>query len=508
MTAGLKTYTQKRDFKKTGEPEPKIQKTGKHLKFAVQHHIARKDHYDLRLEWNGALLSWAVPKGPSYNVADKRLAIQVEDHPLEYRNFEGTIPKGQYGGGTVMLWDEGFWEPQTDVEDGLRSGALKFILKGRRLKGKWTLIRLDAKAGEEKNNWLLIKENDEYTQGESGIEIFDTSIRTGRTMAQIETCEHEKKTKNPFSKTDIQLAKLVDTVPEGNSWLYELKYDGYRILAYVEFGSIRLLTRNGNDCTERFRAVAVSLAEWAGDRAMVLDGEMVVTDSDGKTDFQALQNYMRSPGEEALTYIVFDILALDGTDLRNNTLTERKNKLDALMKNAPENLHYSKHVQGKVSESFQAACRANLEGVVGKKADSVYSGTRNGDWIKLKCDRRQEFVVGGYTLTPKKTSGISALLLGVYEGKNLVFAGRAGTGLSAKSMKELEEKFEKLKSASSPFARTPSVKKDEKITWLKPVTVAEVKFAEWTKDDVLRQASFKGIRTDKNPLDVIRERAE
>ena len=222
------------------------------LRFVVQHHLARKDHFDFRLEWDGALMSWAVPKGPSYNTRDKRLAIQVEDHPLEYRNFEGIIPKGEYGGGVVMLWDEGFWEPYGNVEQALRDGAIKFVLKGRRLKGKWALVRLKAKEGETKDNWLLLKEKDEYAKSIDGISDFTTSIRTGRNMTEIEEGEDEKITKNPFNEIDVQLAKLVNTVPESEDWLYELKYDGYRIVAFVEAGSVRLITRNGNDYTNRF----------------------------------------------------------------------------------------------------------------------------------------------------------------------------------------------------------------------------------------------------------------
>ncbi|MDF2522888.1 MAG: ligase [Clostridiales bacterium] len=508
MIKKLEEYNRKRNFEKTWEPEGKTEKTEEGLKFVVQHHIARRDHYDFRLEWDGALLSWAVPKGPSYNTRDKRLSVQVEDHPLEYRNFEGTIPKGEYGGGVVMLWDEGYWEPQGNVDESLSEGSLKFILKGSRLKGKWALIRLKAKAGETKNNWLLLKEKDDYVKTSDGISEFTTSIRTGRTMAEIEEGKDEKITRNPFNKTDVQLAKLVNTVPDGEDWLYELKYDGYRILAFLEGNNVQLITRNGNDYTKRFQDIAYSLIGWAGGRAMILDGEMVITDAKGKTDFQALQNYMKNPKGQNLTYIVFDLLALDGTDLRSQRLTDRKETLEALMKDSPKNLYYSKHIRGNGKESFLAACQANMEGIVGKKADSVYSGRRSGDWIKLKCDTRQEFVIGGYTLSNKKTTGVSSLLLGFYEGKDLVYAGRAGTGLSERSMKELEAKFERTKRPETPFKLAPKAKSNEKITWLEPVLAAEIKFAEWTEDNLLRQASFKGLRTDKDPKDIKREIAD
>jgi bifunctional non-homologous end joining protein LigD len=513
MSKGLEKYNRKRNFERTGEPEGKLEgkpgqtpeNPGERLRFAVQHHLAKRDHYDLRLEWDGVLLSWAVPRGPSFNPRDRRLAIQVEDHPVEYRNFEGTILKGEYGGGTVMLWDEGFWEPQADVDEGLDKGLLKFALKGRRLKGKWVLIRLKSKEDGDKNNWLLLKEKDEYSRNDDGISGFSTSVRTGRTMKEIEEGAPGKIAKNPFDRVDVQLAKPAENVPKGGDWLYELKYDGYRIIAYIENNGVRLVTRNGHDYTGKFHDIAYSLIDWAGGRAMVLDGEMVVTDAKGRTDFQALQSYMRNPGGKKLTYIIFDLLALDGKDMRKNSLAERKEMLEELMKDAPGNLFYSKHVRENGEACYLAACKSGMEGIIGKKADSVYSGTRNGDWIKLKCDKRQEFVIGGYTLSDKKTSGVSSLLLGVYEGDELIYAGRAGTGFTVRSMKELAEKFEVIKRKNSPFKQAPAPKKNENITWLEPVLVAEVRFTQWTEDNLLRQASFKGLRTDKDPKDIRRE---
>lgn len=508
MAIKLQEYNRKRNFEITGEPEGVTAEPEEGLRFVVQHHAARRDHYDLRLEWDGALLSWAVPKGPSYNTRDKRLAVQVEDHPLEYRSFEGTIPKGEYGGGTMMLWDEGFWEPLFDVDEGLKNGSLKFVLKGSRLKGKWALVRMKPKAGEADKNWLFLKEKDDYAQTSDGISEFATSVRSGRTMEEIGAGAAEKTIRNPFDQVDVQLAKLVNTLPESEDWLYELKYDGYRIVAFVGGGSVRLLTRNGNDYTKRFAGIAYSLTEWTAGRPMILDGEMVILDAEGKTDFQALQNYMRNPKGQNLTYIIFDLLALDGADLRDRPLTDRKDTLEALMKDAPGNLRYSQHIRGKGKEFLLAACNSNLEGIVGKRTDSVYRGTRNGDWIKLKCDKRQEFVIGGYTLSDKKTSGISSILLGVYEGKDLVYAGRAGTGFTARSMKELEQKFEGTKRKTSPFKQAPEPRKNEEITWLEPELIAEIKFAEWTEENLLRHTSFKGLRTDKDPRDIKRETAE
>jgi len=507
MTEKLNAYNQKRNFEKTLEPQGETQGSAERLRFVVQHHMARRAHYDLRLEWGGVLLSWAVPKGPSYNTRDKRLAVQVENHPLEYRNFEGTIPKGEYGGGTVMLWDEGTWEPQVDVEEALRQGSLKFILKGRRLKGRWALVRMKAKAGETKESWLLLKEKDEYTQSDDGVSDFVTSIRTGRSMWEIEKNADEKFLQNPFDHAEAQLAQLVRTVPEGEDWLYELKYDGYRIIAFLAGNRVRLQTRGGNDYTNRFEEVAASLITWAAGRAMVLDGEMVVTDASGRTDFQALQSYMKSPQHKNPTYIVFDLLALDGADLRRQRLIERKATLEALMRDSPKNLYYSRHIKGNGGESFATACQSGMEGIIGKRADSVYTGTRNGDWIKLKCEKRQEFVIGGYTQTPK-TRGISALLLGVYENGELIYAGRAGTGLSEDDIKELTAKFEALKRAQPAFKAAPKPRTGEAVVWLEPQLVAEIKFVEWTADNLLRQASYKGLRADKRPEDIKREQAE
>jgi bifunctional non-homologous end joining protein LigD len=508
MIGDLQEYNQKRNFGRTLEPAGEAEYSQESLRFVIQHHMARKEHYDFRLEWAGVLLSWAVPKGPSYRTQDRKLAVQVENHPLEYRNFEGTIPKGEYGGGVVMLWDEGFWEPYGNVEEGLSEGVLKFVLKGRRLQGKWALIRLKGKAGEAEDNWLLLKEKDEYVKSTDGISEYITSIRTGRTMVEIEKGEEEKFTRNPFPMAEVQLAKLVKTIPEGENWLYELKYDGYRIMAFVEGNNVRLITRNGNDYANRFHDIVSSLIRFSTGRAMVLDGEIAVTDAAGKTDFQALQNFLKNPKGKNLTYIVFDLLALDGVDLRDQPLLKRKEMLEELMKNAPNNLYYSRYVRGKGKESFAVACETDMEGIVGKKADSVYSGTRNGDWIKLKCDKRQEFVIGGYTLSDKKSSGVSSLLLGVYEDEELIYAGRAGTGISESEMRSLEDKFKHIQRAASPFQVAPKPRTNEKILWLEPEYVAEIKFAEWTQEHQLRQASYKGLRTDKDPREIRREKAE
>jgi len=504
----LDKYNKKRNFDTTLEPQGKAEASGQALRFVVQHHMARREHYDFRLEWEGVLLSWAVPKGPSYNTQDKRLAVMVEDHPLAYRNFEGTIPKGQYGGGVVMLWDEGFWEPFGDVKQGLQKGELKFVLRGRRLKGKWALIRLKPKADDDQDNWLLLKERDDCVQKTNGIEEFDRSIRTGRTMDEIEQGEEPKVVRNPFDKLNVQLAKLVRSIPEGDEWLYELKYDGYRIIAFIEENTVRLITRNGHDYSSRFPTIVSALADLADGRAMILDGELVITDESGKTDFQALQSYVRKGRDGQLTYIVFDLLAVDGNDLRPQKLIDRKAQLEQLLEHAPSNLYYSRHIQGNGQESFNVACQTGMEGIIGKRADTPYSGLKNGDWIKLKCDRRQEFVIGGYVLTDKRTSGVSSLLLGVYSGNELIYAGRAGTGMSEADKRILEREFKLIKRAQSPFKQVPPSKSNEHLIWLEPELVAEIKFAEWTEENLVRQASFKGLRVDKNPKEIQREERE
>jgi len=447
-------------------------------RFVVQHHFASREHYDFRLERDGALASWAVPKGPSTNPADKRLAVQVEDHPLEYRHFEGTIPAGQYGAGTVSIWDEGTFETLEWKEN-----SIKFVLRGKKLTGAWALVRMND--GKEKN-WLLIKEKDMPHAG--GKNAAPTAIL-------------------PFDRAEAQLARLIKTVPDEAGWLFELKYDGYRILSFVEGGKARLLTRSGSDYAHKFKPAAQALIDFTGGRSMVLDGEMVVADSAGRPDFQALQNYIKSPTGKQLQYIIFDILALEGEDLRALSLIRRKEILAGLLAGAPEPLHYSVHIEGQGEALLQAAQGAGLEGVVGKRADSTYTGTRNGDWIKIKCGARQEFVVGGYTLSAKRRSGVSSLLLGVYRDGALAYCGRAG-GFSQRDMDELESKLRPIIRKTPPFREAPKPRAGEAITWLRPQYAAEIAFAEWTREGVLRQAKFKGLREDKDVKQVTREGEE
>jgi len=435
--------------------------------------------------------------------------VEVEPHPLSYKDFEGTIPEEEYGGGTVMLFDEGYWEPQEEMEKSLKEGSIKMILHGDRLKGEWALVRMKTKSSAEDKNWLLIKEKDDLVQEDDGIKEFKTSIRSGRTMEEIaQEKEYQKsdEDKLPFHEPKVQLAKLEEVVPQGDQWIYELKYDGYRIAAIIEKGKVKLLSRNQKDYTQKFPLVVEALKKLSGKRNMILDGEMVVLDKNGKTDFQKLQSYLKKPDGKNITYILFDLLALDSEDYRERDLLKRKERLREIMKDDVNYLHYSEHTSGNGEAVFKAACDAQMEGIICKRADSIYVGIRNGDWIKVKCEKRQEFVIGGYSSSEKSSNGVSSLLLGVYEEDNLVYTGRAGTGFSQKQRKELEKKFKSLLRKTSPFKEPPEQRKEEKVFWVTPELIAEIKFQEWTDENVLRQASFKGLREDKNPKEVVRER--
>lgn len=504
MNDKLKEYNKKRDFQKTSEPSGKVEnKKTENLTFAIQYHLARREHYDFRLEFEGVLLSWAVPKGPSFNPKDKRLAIKVEDHPLDYANFEGTIPKGEYGGGTVMLWDEGYYLPLNDFKKGLKQGSLKFEVFGQRIKGKWTLVKIQSE--KEQDAWLLIKENDEYKKNTSGITSFKTSVKSGLTSNEISS-GNKLNNKLPFTNVKPQLAKLATTIPKGD-WLFEIKYDGYRILSYIENGKVKMITRNNHDYSAKFEQVADSLAKFFKNENLILDGEIVVVDENGKTDFQALQNSIKD-GSHPLTYIIFDILAKGGEDLRELPLLKRKQILSKLLKNSPDNLVFSQQVKGNGEKCFEFAKQNGLEGIIAKKENSKYSEKRGDDWLKIKCYHSQEFVIGGYTISEKKAKQISSLLLGYYDDKKLVYIGRTGTGINQQEIKELKAKFSRLERKNSPFSNQIDKKINEQIIFLTPKLVAQIQYAEITKDFQLRQASYKGLRIDKEAKQVELEKSE
>ena len=603
----LEHYRSMRDFNITAEPSgsakkdpPKAHST--QYPFVIQKHAASHLHYDFRLGWNGVLKSWAVAKGPSYVTADKRLSVQVEDHPMEYGGFEGIIPAGQYGGGTVMLWDHGTWEPQpghNDIDAGLRDGSLKFILHGSRLHGKWALIRMKDKAASgrssekpSKPNWLLIKEHDNFERSPNDPPITEeapNSVLTKRSLEQIAASEdHVWNSKHTSSKTskawfrndakagaatknpDIltknpgapslavspprvgskkpgapslavspprvgskklapapnltkapkeklptfiapQLAQQSTTPPTSPGWLHELKLDGYRIQARKEGTHVQLLTRTGLDWTHRMPTIAAEVASLPA-RTCLLDGEVVVLAPDGTTSFADLQAAFQNGVKKPLTYFIFDLLHLNGHNLRNLELITRKAILaDLLALQSPvaaEHLRFSEHLQGDGEPIFHSACKLHAEGIISKRAAGKYLSTRSSDWLKLKCIHQQEFVIGGFTLPAKGHTGIhgvGALLLGYYDNaKNLTYAGRTGTGFTQKTHRLIRNQLDPLRTKTTPF-RNPPAEARRGAIWVKPTLVAQVNFATWTADNLVRQASFKGLREDKPAADVRRE---
>jgi bifunctional non-homologous end joining protein LigD len=560
----LARYRSMRDFKVTDEPsgasKSKSQKTSA-LPFVIQKHAASHLHYDFRLGWNGVLKSWAISKGPSYVVKDKRLAVQVEDHPMEYGGFEGIIPKGQYGGGTVMLWDNGTWEPQpghTDIDEGLRTGSLKFVMHGTKMKGKWALIRMGGKfANASKPNWLLIKEHDDFERTERDPSITEespNSVITGRSIEQIAASEdhvwHSKDTPTgkawqrideqprqpprasapaPYKpqpkikaiepplqtpKENLpdfippQLALQSERPPANSGWLHELKLDGYRIQSRKEGSHVQLLTRTGLDWTHRMKTIAAQVATLPFQQA-ILDGEVVVLAENGNTSFADLQAAFQEGVKKPLTYFVFDLLHLNGRNLRNLALIERKVILASLLISAGEFIRFSDHLESNGEQIFRKACDLHAEGIISKRAEGKYVSGRTSDWLKIKCVHEQEFVVGGFTLPSKGHTGIhgvGALLLGYYLDGKLIYAGRTGTGFTQKTHNIIRTKLEKLRITGTPFEKPPAEARTGAI-WVKPLLVAQVQFATWTADNLVRHAAFKGLREDKNAAEVVREEA-
>jgi len=551
----LARYRSMRNFDITEEPSGQSGKTdsGKGLPFCVQKHAASHLHYDFRLGWNGVLKSWAVSKGPSYVTADKRLAVQVEDHPMEYGGFEGIIPKGQYGGGTVMLWDQGTWEPQpgyTDIDAGLRDGSLKFVLHGTKLKGKWTLIRMGGKwAKEKKPNWLLIKEHDEFERKQDSEPVTESepdSVVTGRSIEEIARHEdHVWNSKDTRSGSKAwfrqesrgsgdelrvakkpsaglqrqlkelpterqpqflppQLAQMAETPPSGSGWLHELKLDGYRMQARKDGKQVQMLTRTGLDWTSRVRTVATEIAKLAVEK-VTLDGEVVVVAPNGTTNFADLQASMQEGAKHDLTYFAFDLLHVEGKSPRDLPLKGRKQLLADVLQGVDQGrLRLSEHIETGGAELLHEACKLQAEGIVSKRATGKYTSGRSSDWLKMKCLHEQEFVIGGYTLPTNKIHGVGALLLGYYKDGDLIYAGRTGTGFTQKTHRMLRDKLEKLPRETAPFKTlTSDAKKGAR--WVKPEVVAQVRFATWTTDNLIRQAAFLGVREDKAAKEVFRE---
>ena len=519
---GLALYRRKRRFRRTPEPRGvigRVRPAG--LSYYIQKHAATRLHYDFRLELHGVLLSWAVPKGPCLDPGERRLAVHVEDHPLEYGTFEGEIPKGEYGGGTVQLWDRGDWVPEGDPEAGYRRGRLKFQLNGRKLRGEWLLVRMGGRAGENGKNWLLIKENDAEARPLSRGDILEehpeSVASSGARRRASAAASLATAAKFPVG-VEPQLAILAARVPPGAEWIHEIKFDGYRILASVQGGKATLRSRSGHDWTARFGPAAAALGRLAARQAL-LDGELVALDEKGRSNFQELQNALSANDPTRLVYYAFDLLFLDGYDLRASPLLERKAALKKLLQESGRHggrefrarVRYVDHVNGQGDRMFRRACRLSLEGVISKRKDAPYRAGRSDTWTKAKCLHEQEFVVAGFTEPGGSRENFGALILGVHDGgrrDGLRYVGRVGTGFTQASLRELHQKLSPLETPRGAFAKPPTGAAARGVHWVRPELVAEIAFSEWTRDGSLRHPSFKGLREDKDATDVTRERPQ
>ena len=544
MPDDLQRYRDKRDFNITAEPQGGRARAGAPLSFVIQKHAARHLHYDFRLELQGTLKSWAVPKGPSLDPADKRMAVHVEDHPLDYAGFEGVIPPGQYGAGTVIVWDRGDWIPVGDPVAGYRAGKLKFELRGHKLSGHWTLVRMRGRGTERQEPWLLIKERDDAARPAASFSVVDempdsvlsgsrpsaetsseaesptaSRPRAGSSGPQAKVATTDKAASSGDTPTDgppegavkatlplslaPQLATLVDAAPREGDWLYELKFDGYRLLARIDGKDgqdVRLFTRNGHDWTSRLKGLARAIQAMALPPCW-LDGEIVVQNAQGTPDFQLLQNAFDTASTDAIQYFVFDLPYCAGQDLRGATLRDRREVLRRVMARATsDQLRFSEDFAVQPETLLHTACEMRMEGLIGKRADAPYTTGRSPHWIKLKCTQRQEFVIGGFTDPKGSRTGLGALLLGVHDDSGqLRYAGNVGTGFNARKLGELRQKLDDLLTDKPPFATLPRGIKGH---WVKPTLVAEVSFAQWTRDGKVRHAVYQGLRSDK-PATVI-----
>jgi bifunctional non-homologous end joining protein LigD len=508
--ADLAAYRRKRNFAVTKEPRGG-RAAGSRL-FVIQKHAASRLHYDFRLELDGTLKSWAVPKGPSVDPSAKRLAVHVEDHPIEYGSFEGVIPKGEYGGGTVMLWDRGRWEPVGDARSSYRKGRLKFRLHGEKLRGIWNLVRMTGPASEDGKNWLLIKDRDDDAGGNEPTESKEKSVATGRSMDSIARGRvrrpnapeaHRGKAPSGFSP---QLATLASEAPEGDDWLHEIKLDGYRILAFVAGGRVRLQSRNGLDWSARFPQVVRAVHKLPMKDA-VIDGEVVALRPDGTSDFQQLQNVMRSKEPANIAYFAFDLPFYAGNDLRALPLAERKSVLAGLLAGAGSGVvRFSEHFRGDGENVLKHACGLGLEGIVSKRADAPYESRRSATWLKVKCSSRQEFIIAGWTDPRGARHGFGSLLLAHHDAEGrLVYSGKVGTGFNNALLAGLSRRLRAIERRSHPLDLPPPQSQTRGAHWVRPAIVVEIEFTEWTKDGRLRHPSFVGLREDKAPAKVVRE---
>jgi bifunctional non-homologous end joining protein LigD len=520
----LKTYREKRNFDVTPEPAAGGVANEDERAFVIQKHWATRLHYDLRLELEGSMKSWAVPKGPSFDPADKRMAVHVEDHPISYNSFEGTIPPGQYGAGKVIIWDKGVWMPLEDPHKGYRDGKLKFELRGHKMHGQWTLVRIKNRSDERQEPWLLIKEKDSYARPSSAFSVVDEmpdsvqklADRPGRAAAKAPAAatvtteaasgppQGARKAALPDALSP-QLATLVDKPPaDADNWVYEIKFDGYRMLTRVQDGKLKLITRNGNDWSGKLSQLVQAL------KSMELpdgwyDGEIILPGDRVPADFQALQGAFDSARTSDIVYYLFDIPYCAGYDLRDVPLVERRAVLQRVVERKPhDKVRFSAVFDAPPEQVIESACRLGLEGVVGKRKNSAYVLRRSSDWVKLKCGLRQEFVVGGYTDPQGSRTGLGSLLLGVHDKSGtLRYAGNVGTGFNEQVLRDLRDQLEALKAAASPFAADPDLPR--KAHWVKPELVCEVAFGEWTRSGRIRHSVFHGLRTDKPAKSITRE---
>ncbi len=549
----LEQYRAKRNFSATPEPKPKVApKARRGDSFVVQKHDARRLHYDFRLEMDGVLKSWAVTRGPSLVAGEKRLAVAVEDHPLDYGSFEGTIPKGEYGGGAVLVWDRGAWTPIGDAHKGLAKGHLDFELHGQKLKGRWHLVRMRKNPREKHDNWLLIKGDDEYARPEGAPDILEEqpeSAATGRAIdevaleapgwssktGRIKAADTAQKPELRLSKTanptkpvpserradpasienakkapmpgfiEPMLASLVKAPLAGERWLHEIKFDGYRLEARLEAGRVKLLTRSGLDWTGKFGEEVIDGFKALPVGKALIDGELVVENAAGASDFSALQADLSEGRTDRFHFYAFDLLHLDGYDLREASLVARKAALERVVGRGSDALKLSGHFDESGEVVLKHACRLGLEGIVSKLRDSPYRSGRGKSWIKSKCSARQEFVVAGFVPSTSADKAIGSLVLGVYEGDALTYVGRVGTGFSGSAARALYQRLEPMRIASSPFAARLSADEARQVRFVRPELVAEVDFRAWTADNVLRHASFVALREDKPAREVVRE---